>query len=219
MAKPFKLTEYFTLRDVTPTSLQQDNLVTFSYHSPNGVHDKAPLVIIVEKQLDRVYGFNLHYDMKEMDEVLINTYNKINQFLEREWYRKHPEKKKLLKEKKLVFDKQFIEPKELRDLTRKIPRRDIEQFLIRKKDMSAFRCYLYKRMNKVSKLSWLVEDKRKPFIDIKDDEEDEDNNANKNKKAPIPNKNTKQPVSKVGGKKNTIPPPVKKDTTKKDATK
>ena len=156
MAKPFKLTDYFLLRNVTPSSLQQDNLINFSYKSPNGVHDKNPLVLVVEKRLDRIFGFNLHYDMKEMDEVLINTYNKINATLEKEYYRKYPEKRSELRKKKLKFDKTMLTPEDLKTFSRRVNRKDLEQFLVKNKDMAAFRCYLFKRMNKVSKLSWII---------------------------------------------------------------
>lgn len=156
MAKPFKLTEYFLMRDVTPSSLQQDNLISFAYKSPNGVHDKNPLVIVVEKRLDRIFGFNLHYDMKEMDEVLINTYNKVNTILEREFYRKYPEKRNELRKKRIKFDKSMLTPEDLKTFSRRVNRKDLEQFLIKKKDMIAFRCYLFKRMNKVSKLTWQI---------------------------------------------------------------
>lgn len=157
MAKPFKLTNYFLLRNVTPSSLQQDNLITFSYKSPNGVHDKNPLVIVVEKRLDRLFGFNLHYDMKEMDEVLINAYNKVNMALEKEYYRKYPAKKAELRKKRIQFDKSMLEPDDFKTFSRRINRKDLEQYLIKNKDMAAFRCYLFKRMNKVSKLTWRID--------------------------------------------------------------
>lgn len=157
MAKPFKLTNYFLLRNVTPSSLQQDNLITFAYKSPNGVHDKNPLVIVVEKRLDRLFGFNLHYDMKEMDEVLINAYNKVNAALEKEYYRKYPEKRAELRKKKVQFDKSMLEPEDFKTFSRRINRKDLEQYLIKNKDMTAFRCYLFKRMNKVSKLTWRID--------------------------------------------------------------
>lgn len=158
MAKAFKLTDYFMLRNVTPGSLQQDNLITFAYKSPNGVHDKNPLVIVVEKRLDRIFGFNLHYDMTEMDEVLINTYNKINTFLEKEYYRKYPEKKNELRKKRMKFDKSMLQPDDLKTFSRRVNRKDLEQYLIKNKDMTAFRCYLFKRMNKVSKLTWVIKE-------------------------------------------------------------
>lgn len=156
MAKPFKLTNYFSLRDVTPSSLQQDNLISFAYKSPNGIHDKNPLVLVVEKRLDRIFGFNLHYDMKEMDEVLINAYNKINASLEKEYYRKYSEKRSELQKKKLKFDQSMLEPDDFKTFSRRINRKDLEQYLVENKNMDAFRCYLFKRMNRVSKLTWKI---------------------------------------------------------------
>ena len=160
MAKPFRLTDYFLMRDVTPASLQQDNLISFSYKSPNGVHDKNPLVLVIEKRLDRIFGFNLHYDMKEMDEVLINAYNKVNVALEKEYYRKYPDKQNELRKKRLKFDKSMLNEDDFKTFSRRINRKDLEQYLVTNKDMTAFRCYLFKRMNKVSKLTWRIDIKQ-----------------------------------------------------------
>lgn len=156
MPKPFKETDYFNFKSISPSSLQQDNLISFSYHSPNGVHDKFPLVLVVEKQLDRIYGFNLHYDMQEMQELLENTNKKIVSFLEKEWYKKYPDKRIELAKQKKVFNKFLVEQKDLKDITRRIQPKDLEQYLVTKKNDIAFRCYLYKRMNKVSKLTWKI---------------------------------------------------------------
>jgi hypothetical protein len=162
MAKPFRVSEYFNLKDISPSSLQQDNLITFFYQSPNGVHDKNPLCIVVEKRLDRIFAFNLHYDMSMMQECLENADFKIKSFVEKEWYRKYPKKRQELKENRQKFATTLINEKDLMEIVRRIPKKDLEQFLIENTDMIAFRCYLYKRMNKVSKLTWRTDIKVMP---------------------------------------------------------
>jgi len=156
MAKKLGIPDFFTAKDVTPSSLQQSNLISFSYKSPNGVHDKAPLVWVVERQFDRIYGINLHYDMIEFNDLLESTYNKINILLEKEFYKKYPDKKQLLQKKKIKFDKQLLEVKDLTDFKRRISNNDLEKFSIFGQNSDAFRCYLYSRMNRVSKLIWKV---------------------------------------------------------------
>jgi len=152
----YSVTNFFEFKRCTPSSLEQDNLLQFSYHSPDGVNDKAPLVFIVEKQQDRCYGFNVHYDSKELIDIIENTSKKVNKYLQDMWYRQYPEKKKQLKESRQLFDKSLIEPKDLAKYKKSLMKRDLEQFLLKKKNVQTLRCYLYKRMNTVSKCIWKI---------------------------------------------------------------
>ncbi len=155
MAK-FNLSTFFLLKSITPSALVQDNLITFSYKSPVGVHDKNPLVFVLEKRLDRIFGLNLHYDMNDFQDIIEETTEKINNFLETEWYKKFPEKKKELKESKEEFSREMIDEKLIKEFERRIPKRDLETFFYSPKNDSILRTYLYKRMTKVSKLTFKV---------------------------------------------------------------
>lgn len=95
-----------------------------------------------------------------MDEVLINAYNKVNVALEKEYYRKYPDKQNELRKKRLKFDKSMLNEDDFKTFSRRINRKDLEQYLVTNKDMTAFRCYLFKRMNKVSKLTWRIDIKQ-----------------------------------------------------------
>lgn len=154
--KKFILTDYFDLKDVRPASLRENNLVTFDYNSPDGVHDRNPLTLIVGKERDRCYGWNLHYDMKEFQDIVDKTYESVNKILENEWYRKYPGKKQELREKRKVFDKSLIEVVDLKNMARRVPKNLIELFEVYRENDAIFRCYLFQRMNKVSKLTWKV---------------------------------------------------------------
>lgn len=153
MAK-FKESQYFTRRNVTPGSLLPNNLISFSYKSPKGVHDKSPLVLVLEARVDRIFGINLHYDMQEMDELLGNQINAFRAAMEIEWYKKYPKKKQELKKNKQLFDLPLVDKKDWAQLCRRIPRKVMEQFPVQDKDVRALRCYLYPRMTRVSKLCW-----------------------------------------------------------------
>ena len=150
----FKLAELFQYKNVTPSSLQKGQLVYFKYNSPNGVHDKAPLVYVLDKTFDKIYALNLHYDMDEIQGITESIQFKVNTFLENKWYSKHPEKKNELTDQNLEFDSSFIEKKELADFKRNFNKKDLEIFNLPTPSPDAFRCYLYKRMNNVSKLVW-----------------------------------------------------------------
>lgn len=150
----FKLAQLFEYRNVTPSSLQKGQLVYFKYNSPNGVHDKAPLVYVVDKTIDKIYAINLHYDMSEIQGITEAIQFKVNSFLENKWYSKHPEKRNELESQDLEFAPNLIEKKELADFKRNFNKKDLEIFNLPSPSPDAFRSYLYKRMNNVSKLVW-----------------------------------------------------------------
>lgn len=153
MAK-FKPENFFIFRSVSPSALVQNNLITFAYKSPAGVHDGNPLVFVTEKRMDRFYGINIHYDMSEMQDIVTNTDKKVMQFLEKEYYKKYPENKKKLNETRQKFNKGLITEDEYKEFSLKIPKNDLERFSISGYTMDNMRCYIYQRMNYVSKLVW-----------------------------------------------------------------
>jgi hypothetical protein len=150
----FKLAQLFEYRNVTPSSLEKGQLVYFKYKSPNGVHDKSPLVYVLDKTFDKIYGINVHYDMGEIQDICDQVQDKVNLFLENKWYSKHPEKRKELQQKRIEFDPSLIDQKELAEFKRSINKKDLEIFNLQGYSPDAFRSYLYKRMNNVSKLVW-----------------------------------------------------------------
>jgi hypothetical protein len=150
----FKLEDYFQYKNVTPSSLAEDNLILFSYRSPNGVHDKNPLVIVTERQSDRVYGINLHYTMDQLQAIVTNIQNDIGAYLEKEYFKKYPENKQKLNEERRKFGKDLITEAEYKEWMRRYPKKMLEQFQMSTLNKSAMRCYLYSRMTSVSKLTW-----------------------------------------------------------------
>lgn len=150
----YSVNQFFTMKSVSPRSLQQDNLIQFSYHSPNGVHDRQPLVYVLSKDLKGVYGLNLHYDSTQLVDLIDTTTDKINGFLQEEWERKYPDQARKLNESKKPFSKKLIEQKDLKEFAKRIPKKDYEQFFYEPKSTDIFRHYLFLRMNTVSKLVW-----------------------------------------------------------------
>ncbi len=150
----FKPQDHFNMKTTSPSTLKENNLISFNYKSPDGVHDPNPLVLVFKRESDRIYGFNLHYDMKEMKELMTNIDTKVMEFLKKEYFKKYPEnKQKLLKERK-EFGKDLITEQEYKEFMRKYPQNELEMFLVGGVNIEICRCYLYKRMNAVSKLSW-----------------------------------------------------------------
>jgi len=151
----YNVRDFFTTQRVTPSSLQQSNLIQFSYHSPDGVHDNMPLVYVVEKRRDRFYGFNLHYDSNQLVELIDNKNFQVDTLLENAWA-KVPKNKKRLIESGEEFNRGFIEKKDFKLITSKIQKKVLEQFLIENLNVDTLRIYLFKRMNAVSKMIYKV---------------------------------------------------------------
>lgn len=151
MAK-FKLEDHFRYSSVSPQSLQQGQLLSFSYTSPQGVTDKKPLVYIHEKRIDRFYGMNLHYDMTHFTEILTRQNQMINEFLEKEFRKNQEYREKLIKEHQNKFDRSLVTEEDYKKWMNFYPKRNFEQFVIQNVDMQFMRQYRYDRMTSVTKL-------------------------------------------------------------------
>lgn len=153
----YNVKQFFTFKRITPRTLQQDNLVQFSYHSPeNEIHDPNPLVYVVEKRQDRFWGFNLHYDSEQLVQLIDNANAKVDYTLQKEWLKKDPKNRQKLNEAGGEFNRGFIEKKDFNTIIRRVPNRDLEQFLIENLNIDTLRQYMYKRMNAVSKLVYKI---------------------------------------------------------------
>lgn len=65
--------QYFDYRAVGPSQLKPGMLVSFRYQSPDyHIHDMNPLVYILERKVDRIYGLNLHYHFGLMGGLILN---------------------------------------------------------------------------------------------------------------------------------------------------
>ena len=149
-----KLAQLFEYRNVTPSALAKGNLVYFKYSSPKGVHDKSPLIYVIDKSFDKVFGYNIHYDMNELQDLVDGVEDKVNSFLENNFFNKHPEKRQEFQKQRIEFDKTMIEKKELLEFNRKFIKKDLEVFNNPGLSDDTFRSYLFKRMNNVSRLVW-----------------------------------------------------------------
>lgn len=151
-----KIEDLFIYRSLSPSSLSLSNIIQFSYKSPDGVHDKKPLVFVTEKLSDRFYGINLNYDVGEIQEAIQNLTVQIEPHLEKEYFKKYPDNKKKLQESKQTFNKSLITEQEYKEFMQRFPKKNLEVFQIQALNMNAMRQYLYSRMNSVSKLVWKV---------------------------------------------------------------
>lgn len=61
--------EFFNYQTISSGSIKPGMLLSFRYSSPDGVHDRAPLIYVLSKEGDRVWGLNLHYHFTLMAQI------------------------------------------------------------------------------------------------------------------------------------------------------
>ena len=149
---PNNLHDFFTYKSTSPGSLQSGNIILFSYRSPDGVHDKMPLVYVLDKDSDKITGINLHYSFGLMSEALAERQMTVENKLIQEWVRKFPADKQKLNDKKQPFNIWTQEPKDLHNIKTKINKKDLTEYHINKFPETIIRNYLYPRMHGVSLL-------------------------------------------------------------------
>lgn len=66
----YNMNMFFDFKGISTSQIIPGNIIQFNYRSPDGVHDKKPLIYVLETQSDRVYGLNLHYEFKLMQDVI-----------------------------------------------------------------------------------------------------------------------------------------------------
>lgn len=151
----FRIEDIFDYRSTSPSGLVKGNLISFKYKSPNGVHDAAPLVFVLDKTFDKIYGLNVHYDNNDLQALTERIAEQVDTFMENKFYSKYPKKRQELREQRLEFNKGMVDPKDYIEFKRGFNKRDLENFPDTfGQNETNFRCYLYKRMNNVSKLIW-----------------------------------------------------------------
>jgi hypothetical protein len=148
--------KFFEFKTLSPSSLKVGNLISFSYRSPNGVHDRYPLVYVSKKERDRFYGFNVHYDGNQLTEILQNITDKIDEQLAEEYFDKYPQKATEYKKKHLLFTKKDLTRQDLKEFTRRIYKPELESYELDNSNVETLRNYLFKRMNMAKKLIYKV---------------------------------------------------------------
>jgi len=61
--------QFFDLKRSNPNSLKPGMLYMFEYNADN-IHDQRPLIWVLEVKSDRIWGLNLHYDLKILADIL-----------------------------------------------------------------------------------------------------------------------------------------------------
>lgn len=52
---------FFNFQEINTGNIKPGMLLAFRYSSPDGIHDPWPLIYVLSKEGDRVWGLNLHY--------------------------------------------------------------------------------------------------------------------------------------------------------------
>ena len=141
----YNLKYFFNYKSISPSSIIPGNLIEFNYRSPEGVHDKKPLVIITSVEGDRCWGFNIHYKFDLIEGLLANKFQDVNTYIQT-----NPNKQEeSLRER--VQD--LREQKKLEYLNMPKPTL-LESFSLKIEPTFILRNYLYTRMSGIQKLSY-----------------------------------------------------------------
>ena len=141
----YNLKYFFNYKSISPSSIIPGNLIEFNYRSPEGVHDKKPLVIITSVEGDRCWGFNIHYKFDLIEGLLANKFQDVNTYIQT-----NPNKEEeSLRER--VQD--LREQKKLEYLNMPKPTL-LESFSLKTEPTIILRNYLYTRMSGIQKLSY-----------------------------------------------------------------
>jgi hypothetical protein len=89
------LNNFFDIKPSNVGAAKPGMFLWFDYKSPEGVHDKKPLVFVLEKRADRIWGLNFHYNFGLMVPIIQLKEQQIQEFLE-----KTPEYKKYYNQQK-----------------------------------------------------------------------------------------------------------------------
>jgi hypothetical protein len=158
--------QFFNTNGINPSSAKKGMLIEFNYSSPEGVHDKNPLVFIMENYNDRIIGLNLHYQFGIIAALLKEKDTELKEFIQKSnEYKKYlDELKKISKvdlKNKNLPDSIELKKESLKFDIKKIrfPQSLLETFLSDKIKASEdiFRTYLFKRMANLRKLSFKID--------------------------------------------------------------
>jgi hypothetical protein len=66
----YNLKSFFDYKTISASQITPGMILSFTYKSPEGVHDRAPLIYVLEVDQDRIWGLNLHYKFVLLGEVI-----------------------------------------------------------------------------------------------------------------------------------------------------
>lgn len=100
----YNLPQFFNYRSIGSSSIKPGMLVQFRYNSPEGVHDVKPLIFVLEKKMDRVWGLNFHYQFGLMPMLLEVKNEQVQKYITESYeYKKY--QKEIVKPKEEVITK------------------------------------------------------------------------------------------------------------------
>lgn len=77
----YNYSAFFNFQKISSGAIRPGQLLQFRYQSPEGVHDVRPLIFVLEKKGDRVWGCNLHYNFKLLPPLLKLKDDEVQKFL------------------------------------------------------------------------------------------------------------------------------------------
>ncbi len=159
------LPQFFNFHPVNPGGIKKSMIIQFNYNSPeNPIHDRKPLVFVMENYGDRIIGLNLHYQFNAVSALLMMKDQQLKEFMQKSnEYKKYLDE--LKKDSKIdLKDGNLPNATDLKKDTPpfdykkvRFPQQLLEDFTSDVKvSEEIFRNYLFKRMNTLRKLTFKV---------------------------------------------------------------
>lgn len=163
----YNLKNFFNFKIINTSQILPGTILQFGYRSPEGIHDKSPLIYVLEAEQDRVWGINLHYKLTLLGEVVqlkktevlkatpqqeqsqqieAPTANVKPEQLNQKHIQSLPEFKKTL-----GVDKQITPQKQIT-----LPPQLLETYTLTNQPKELLRNYLYTRMTNIQKLVFKI---------------------------------------------------------------
>ncbi len=137
----YNLKLFFDLKSAGVNQIVPNSIIQFNYRSPEGIHDKAPLIFVLDVYSDRVYGLNLHYDFKLMQQIVTSKDVELLTYKPNE-VSKPVEKK--------VGELPTVD--EIKQTIKTIPQNSLEKYTLNNRPTFILRNYLFTRMSGIVKL-------------------------------------------------------------------
>ena len=138
---------YFDFKPVSLRGgLQPGMLVEFNYSSPSGVHDRKPLIYVMQVEGDRVYGLNLHYRFNLTAQIVESKKQEVLSYLPKQ----APQKEVSKDIPDVPTVEKDIKQPDLKNI--KLPPQVLEKYLLSSQPSDILRNYLYSRITSPRKL-------------------------------------------------------------------
>lgn len=140
----YNIKYFFDFKSIGTNQIFPGMLIQFNYRSPEGIHDKGPLIYVLDVYSDRVYGLNLHYDFKLLQQIVTTK------DIELLGYKPKENPNPVSPQDQKVGTLPTVD--EIKQTIKTIPQGILEKYTLNNRPTFILRNYLFTRMSGIVKL-------------------------------------------------------------------